>query len=585
MAMHSYGHHHSQFPHSYGGGAGGPNGLPPPPIAPYSNTGGGAGSSGGAASAASLLPVPPALDPVGKQKAIEAFARRELTLPSFITTPTTLRERSLVLRPAIGPSAASPSAAGGSASSSAGPGPAANHHSSIGATAPAFGVLSLSWAADGRRLASSGSNTVSPAGPPPPFPPASPLAATVAANQAAALEERSVIRIWTPEHSVDSRSTIELRGHTDHIEQVQYHPHSLDILASTGWDKTVKVWDTRISASEGKKPSKHVLDIQTRSRNLNMKYHPSGNYIAIGDRMDDVTLYDLRTGKELGYICKDELFQINRFTWSSSGDLFFLTCGNGEIRILNSRSLSALDASSTTAAADGAGLAKRGDILDWPILHTISAHHAIARNVQLDPLGRFILSSGHDACVNLFTTASPYSTTAFATMLDADGDFDFSSDHDDARSGFLPPDFTLVNSFTEFDSPAQAVGFSADGEMWAAGGDQGWVEVASTTAPHTSLLRLPYTLGSVKAIAFNPNASHPTRAHVLAYAGEESADAVRSFATAAHGGENVAAANAAPSSGSASAAPVGPTVSQIGAVRKFGFGGTIRIVGLKGSSQ
>lgn len=64
-------------------------------------------------------------------------------------------------------------------------------------------------------------------------------------------------------------------------------------------------------------------------------------------------------------------------------------------------------------------------------------------------------------------------------MLDADGDFDFPSDHDDARSGFLPPDFTLVNSFTEFDSPAQAVGFSADGEMWAAGGDQGWVEVVS----------------------------------------------------------------------------------------------------------
>ncbi|CAD6892146.1 unnamed protein product [Tilletia caries] len=567
--IHSHGGGH------HGGGGGGSGGG-----------GGGGGSSSSGPGSNAGLPAPPSIDLAAKQAAIETFARRGLTLPAFITNSTTLRERSLILRPALGPSAA----AGNHGSASAGG--AAN------ATTSAFSVLSLSWSPDGCRLASCGNTTVSPHGPAPP--PTAALSASASAANAAAAAERSLIRIWTPEFSTDARSTLELRGHTDYIEQVAFSPVSVDLLASTGFERTVKVWDTRTTGSSGtadgkgssRPASKHVLSIPTRNRNLNMKYHPSGNYIAIGDRMDDVTLLDIRTGKELGYISKDAPYQINRFTWSASGDLFFLTCGNGEIKILDSRSLNTL---SSDSSAELPRRREGGDVLDWPLLHTIAAHHNIAHNVQLDPLGRFILSSGADACVNLFTTASPYSATAFASMrYDDDSDDDdrhpynstddnhqtnghvFSSSSASLRTrAFLPPDYTLSHSFTEFESPAHAVDFSADGEMWAAGGDQGWVEVASTAAPHASLLRLPYPLGTIKSIAFNPAASHPGRAHILAYAGEENPEALRSFAMGGGDGSG---------SGAGSGATGGPTMLAMGNARGAGAGGTIRIVGLKPQS-
>ncbi|KAE8229775.1 hypothetical protein CF326_g5247 [Tilletia indica] len=584
--------------HSGGGGGGGSGG------AHYA--GGGGGPSNNA-----VLPSPPSLDLAAKQSAIETFARRGLNLPAYISSSIALRERSLILRPAIGPSAAGGSAPGNHGSGSAGGGGGGGGGNGGGAplsgaanaTTPSLNVLSLAWSPDGRKLASCGSRSVSPHGPTPS--PTAALSASAVNANAAAAAERMLIRIWTPEYSTDPRSTIELRGHTDHIEQVAFSPVSVDLLASTGYDRTVKVWDTRTTGNSGstnasagtdgkggsRPASKHVLSIPTSNRNLNMKYHPSGNYIAVGDRMDDVTLFDIRTGKELGYISKDAPFQINRFTWSASGDLFFLTCGTGEIRILDSRSLNTLNASDKTELPR-----KRegGDVLDWPLLHTIAAHHSIAHNVQVDPLGRAILSSGQDACVNLFTTASPYSATAFASMrTDDDSDDDhhypgmddpdqhttnghtsFSSSSLRQRA-FLPPDYTLMHSFTEFETPAHAVGFSADGEMWAAGGDQGWVEVASTAAPHASLIRLPYPLGSIKSIAFNPAGSHPGRAHVLAYAGEENTDAVRSFA--AGGGDGSG-------SGGAGSGAAGPTMSALGTARGIGAGGTIRIVGLKGQS-
>ncbi|KAK0526420.1 hypothetical protein OC835_005294 [Tilletia horrida] len=598
--------------HSLGGGGSGMGG------------GSGGGGGGGGAPHAAALPSPPNLDAAAKQAAIDTFARRGLTLPGYIDNSHTLRDRTLVLRPAHGPSAGGGS---GAAHASVAAGHGAAVTASASATHPGVGILSLSWSADGRRLASCGSTTFSPAGPPPP--PTAQSASTAAAI-AAATEEKSIIRIWTPEFSTDARSTVELRDHSGHIEQVTFSPVNLDLLASTGYDKTVKMWDTRSTgsaggigsadvrttgASNGSRPSsKPSLSIPTRSRNLNMQFHPSGNYVAVGDRMDDVTLYDIRAGRELGYISKDSPFQINRFTWSASGDLFFLTCGNGEIRILDSRSLS------THSAGDsGSALPKKtqgGDVLDWPLLHTIAAHLSIAHNVQLDPLGRALISSGQDACVNLFSTASPYSATAFASMRYDDyedahqphtayyssSSFSSASTSRPAqvngshanhpglispptKRAFLSPDYTLMHSFTEFETPAHAVGFSADGELWAAGGEQGWVEVASTAAPHASLLRLPYPLGSIKAIAFNPAASHPGRAHVLAYAGDENGEAVRSYAAGGSGGGGGGGGSGGGSGGGGGGdTSVGPSMAALGSARGLGAGGTIRIVGLKGPS-
>lgn len=38
---------------------------------------------------------------------------------------------------------------------------------------------------------------------------------------------------------------LALRGHTDTVEKVVWHPLNADLLASTSSDKTVKIWDSK----------------------------------------------------------------------------------------------------------------------------------------------------------------------------------------------------------------------------------------------------------------------------------------------------------------------------------------------------
>lgn len=260
------------------------------------------------------------------------------------------------------------------------------------------GVRCLGWNTDARRLASAGVD--------------------------------KVVRVWTPERSVDVRTSIELRGHTETVEALAWDPTHPERLATASTDRTVRLWDIRSGTA--------AVTTSTPGANINLSFHPKGHLIAVGNREDVLSLIDVRAGgKILGTIqaspptSKEE---INEVSWNHSGSIFIATTGTGYVRILDSRAHNDVDppkiASESASAQASAGakasadaskaastapkeaqgaasaetkaeakaeppvgsVAQARESLDikipWRPVHTLVAHTATIFCAQFDPMGR-----------------------------------------------------------------------------------------------------------------------------------------------------------------------------------------------------
>jgi THO complex subunit 3 len=114
------------------------------------------------------------------------------------------------------------------------------------------------------------------------------------------------------------------KGHTDHVDQLAWHPSHPDYLVSASEDKTVRIWDSRTT--------KCAQCINTKGDNINICWSPDGNTVAVGNKEDLITWIDTRT-----YKMRAELqfsYEVNEISWNKANDLFFLTNGHGCVCIL-----------------------------------------------------------------------------------------------------------------------------------------------------------------------------------------------------------------------------------------------------------
>ena len=103
------------------------------------------------------------------------------------------------------------------------------------------------------------------------------------------------VRVWTPERSLDVRSSIELKGHTESVETLAWDPTHPERLATASTDKSVRLYDIRSGSS--------IMTTTTPGANINLSFHPKGQLLAVGDRNDILSLIDIRAGgKILGTI-------------------------------------------------------------------------------------------------------------------------------------------------------------------------------------------------------------------------------------------------------------------------------------------
>lgn len=326
-------------------------------------------------------------------------------------------------------------------------------------------VRGLGWSIDGRKLATCGA-------------------------------DRSV-RIWVPERSVDHRASTELRGHGESVDQLVWHPTNPEVLATASADKTVRVWDTRTrsaagngaaagsgSATGGAAAGDSVT--ATPGANINIAYHPSGHYLAVGDKSDTVSIIDTRTTKIIHTVCSrrpaapagDESYtpstvlgsydEINELSYSPDGSLLLLSSGSGSVHFHHTHS-------SPCAYAR---------------IHSHPTHTANVFCLQYDPLSRFVATASSDAMISLW----------------------------DSREWFS------LKMLSDLTFPARAIGFSFDGELLAAGGEDPFITINATAGAGAAAR--DHAKDQLHKIQLGPNtmintlAWHPSK-YVLAYAGDE----------------------------------------------------------------
>ncbi|PWN54059.1 WD40 repeat-like protein [Violaceomyces palustris] len=299
-------------------------------------------------------------------------------------------------------------------------------------------IRGVGWNSDGRRLASCGAD--------------------------------KLVRIWTPERSVDHRASTELRGHTESVEQLAWDPIQPDILATAGGDRTVRLWDIRVA--------KAIHTVNTPGSNINIAFHPKGGYVAVGDKVDNVSIIDTSKGQIVqtlkdGNVDKEE---INEICWSPDGSLFLLTTGAGTVHIHDAmQEAGGVYREVMKSENDAAPPANS----KWERLHTIVAHTANVFCIEFDPLSRFVATASSDSMVGLWDTQEWMSVR---------------------MSGAL-------------NFPARSLSFSHDGEFLAAGGEDNWIDISSTATGNTvHKLSIP---GMINTLSWHPSKT------MLAYAGDE----------------------------------------------------------------
>ncbi len=103
------------------------------------------------------------------------------------------------------------------------------------------------------------------------------------------ITDERTIKIWRVE-SGDELTT--LKGHSDRIQGACFSPSGKSI-ASTGWDKTVRIWDTQTGNT--------IQKISLPELGLQVEFSPNGKRLAVGSagKKSRISIYDTTTWQEL----------------------------------------------------------------------------------------------------------------------------------------------------------------------------------------------------------------------------------------------------------------------------------------------
>lgn len=235
---------------------------------------------------------------------------------------------------------------------------------------------------------------------------------------------QSQIRIWSPDKPNVKSSTEIKNAHPkggvagapgDIVEKVVFCPTRENVLASTGNDGCVRLWDVRVpggSAVAGK--GTPIGDCTVGDAGVFLTWHPNEMEMLVGRKDEMISGVDIRRMlPEDGAVPKYELDAISRtpakntarfnsMAFSNSGREVFATTSKGPV-----------------------------EIFDYPsmlYLHSLSGHAASTHAAQHSPNGSCVAVGSADSLVSIWDTSSWHCSHTISTLKGSIRDLSFSFD-------------------------------------------------------------------------------------------------------------------------------------------------------------
>lgn len=236
------------------------------------------------------------------------------------------------------------------------------------------------------------------------------------------------IRIWNPERPNVKSSTEIRNGHNSSfaggpassgavVEKVGFCPTTENILASTGHDNGVRLWDVRVPGGAAAGKGTQLADCKIGDPGLFLTWHPNGREMLVGTKEDSVYSLDVR--KTMNFddaISQWTLESLDKtpaaakgsptryygMCFSNSGREVFATTGDGPVKIF--------------------------DYPTMDLLHTISGHTHATYTVQQSPRGDWLAVGGGDSIITLWDTIDWHCSHALTAHTSAVRDLSFSFD-------------------------------------------------------------------------------------------------------------------------------------------------------------
>ena len=118
------------------------------------------------------------------------------------------------------------------------------------------------------------------------------------------------------------KDTMELKGHKESVDQLAWSPLQEHVLASASADKTVKLWDCRMT-------KECVASISTTGENINVCWSPDGHRILVGSKDDLLSVIDV--SKQSIEASQKFTNEVNEIAWTTDG--IYMTSGTGQINL------------------------------------------------------------------------------------------------------------------------------------------------------------------------------------------------------------------------------------------------------------
>ncbi|KAL4458683.1 hypothetical protein ABPG75_013548 [Micractinium tetrahymenae] len=177
------------------------------------------------------------------------------------------------------------------------------------------------------------------------------------------------VRITRVDANCAHKSEAELRGHSEGVTNLAWHPAHPDKLASiAGSEKSVRFWDTRAS--------KNTATVSTPGPNLYLAWSPDSHFLAVANKEDVVSLVDTRRMKVVHKY--PHKYQVNDLVFTRDGKMLLQCTGQGEVEMLG--------------------------FPDMRKLRGLKGHTASVLSVALDRQQRWVATGGQDAVACLWDT-------------------------------------------------------------------------------------------------------------------------------------------------------------------------------------